>query len=254
LLRTSNPRRALLWISLLASLICGCRARHAASDPLPATQPCPNLTAPRTLNDHGRTAVEIQVPMTVDVDGAPNAYAPPGKPALDILEHALAPAVRGKPREVVGYMTEYDGGPPTIQREDDPYPGYYVSQTDFADQDNQRMEDPRRYVDATRINYVVLGKVATNSGVKLGDFAVVRSCGTNQSAYAIVGDSGNPNGSEGSLALVQALGYPFTNGIDRSVDNREIVIRYFPNSNPQHQFFKTQTALDEAAKQLGLTK
>jgi hypothetical protein len=220
-----------------------------------AASPCPNLTAPRTVQNSARTAFEIQVKMDVDVDGAPNAYGPKGKKTLDILDHALSPPEPGKPRQVVGYMTDYDGGPPTIQGKDDPYPGYYVSQTDFADIHNPRMEDPRRYVDAARINYVVLGDAGRKAGVKMGDFVVAYSCRTGKSAYAIVADSGNPSGAEGSLALVRNLGYTnIVNGIDDSVNDREIVIRYFPNSNPSHQFFKTQAELDEAAEKLGLVK
>jgi hypothetical protein len=80
----------------------------------------------------------------------------------------------------------------------------------------------------------------------------VYSCRTGKSAYAIVADSGNDSGAEGSLALVRALGYPLTNGIDDSVDHPEILVRYYPKSNPQHQFFKTQAALDDAARKLGL--
>lgn len=214
--------------------------------------PCPGLQAPRTLQVDGRKALEVQVMMDVDVDGAPNAYGPRGKKTLDVLKHANAKD-GARPGEVVGYMTEYDGGPPTVQRKGDPYPGYYVSQTDFADKNNKRMEDPRRYVDATRINYVVQGKAARQGGVGMGDFAVVYSCRTGKSVYAIVADSGNDTGAEGSLALVRALGYPLTNGIDDSVDHREIVVRYFPKSNPDKQFFKTQDELDAAAKKLGLT-
>ena len=215
--------------------------------------PCPNLGAGgRTIVDHGRKAVEIVVKMDVDVDGAPNAYGPPGKKTLDVLKDALAPKGTTDAGKIVGYMTEYDGGPPTVQGPKDPYPGYYVSQTDFADLKNKRMEDPRRYVDATRVNYVVQGNVAEKAGVKMGDFATVYSCRTGKTAYAIVADSGNPSGAEGSLALVQALGYPLKNGIDDSVDHREIVVRYYPGSNPGKQFFKSQAELDAAAKRLGL--
>ncbi len=192
--------------------------------------------------------------MDVDVDGAPNAYGPKGKPALDILKHARSPKGSEHPGEIVGYMTEYTGGPPTVQGRNDPYPGYYVSQTDFADEHNPRMEDPRRYVDATRVNYVVQGKVAREAGAVMGDFAVVTSCRTGKSVYAILADSGNESGAEGSLALVRALGYPLKNGIDDSVDHAEIVIRYYPHSNPGKQFFKTQADLDAAAIKLGLKK
>jgi hypothetical protein len=224
--------------------------------PEASLRPCPGLTQPRTIQHNGRTALEVQTRMEVDVDGAPNAYGPKGKKTLDILAHAYSPKVPGKPRELVGYMTDDDEGKkPTIQGKDDPYPGYYVSQTDYADIHNQRMEDPRRYVNATTINYVVLGRAAINAGVQLGDFVTAYSCRTGKSAYAIVGDSGNESGAEGSLALVRNLGYEhITNGIDESVEDPEIVIRYFPHTNPKQQFFKTQAELDEAAKKLGLTK
>jgi hypothetical protein len=256
------PSLAALCLSAGVCLTAGCPgpahsdAAEQADAParMANARPCPNLTQPRKLRIDGRPALEVQVKMDVDVDGAPNAYGPKGKKTLDILAHALSPKEPGRPREIVGYMLEYDGGPPTIQRQDDPYPGYYVSQTDFADIHNPRMEDPRRYVDAGRINYVVLGKAGKDAGVQLGDFVAVYSCRTGKSAYAIVGDSGNESGAEGSLALVQALGYPIVDGIDHSVSDREIVIRYFPNSNPTHLFFKSQEALDEAAKKLELPK
>ena len=190
--------------------------------------------------------------MNVDVDGAPNAYGPRGRKTLDSLDHAHSPRESGHPERIVGYMTEYEGGPPTIQRKGDPFPGYYVSQTDFADLANPRKEDPRRYVDASRINYVVQGRVARLGKVAIGDFVTAYSCRTGRSAYAIVADSGNESGAEGSLALVQALGYNIKDGREDSVDNRDIIIRYYPGSNPQKEFFKTQSALDARAKTLNL--
>jgi hypothetical protein len=245
-----EPTAILLWISLAAAA-----QQPAIPRPVPGVKPCPNLKHPRTLQLDGRTALEVQVKMDVDVDGAPTAYGPPGTHPLDILAHAMdIPAAGAKPSRVDGFMTEYDGGPPTVQGPSDPAPGYYVSQTGFADLHNRRAEDPRRYVDATKINYVVLGTAATRAGVKLGDFAVVYSCRTGKTAFAIAGDDGNPTGAEGSLALVRALGYNIVNGVDKSVDEREIVIRYVPRSNPRHEFFFTQKALDEAAKKHGLTR
>ena len=215
-------------------------------------RPCPGIDGSRTLQLAGRKAVEVLVKMDVDVDGAPNAYGPRGKKALDVDKHAHAPRESRHPGEIVGYMTDYPGGPPTVQRKNDPFPGYYVSQTDFADKKNKRMEDPRRYVDATRINYVVQGKVAREAGVGMGDFAVVYSCRTGRTVYALVADSGNESGAEGSLALVRALGYPIRDGIEDSVDDREIVVRYFPGSNRRKRFFKTQGEVDAAARGMGL--
>jgi hypothetical protein len=254
---------------LLASLLAGsCVAGSAAvhrgapsdqDDPaipkqVPGVKPCPGLKGPQVSTQRGRTAVDVQVKMDVDVDGAPNAYGPKGKKTLDILEHAMSPKNGPDPGKVVGFMTDYDGGPPTIQRKGDPYPGYYVSQTDFADKNNKRMEDPRRYVDATKINYVVEGKAAQQAGVEMGDFVTVYSCRTGKNVYGIVADSGNESGAEGSLALVQALGYKIYDGKDESVTDKEIVIRYYPKSNPNKEFFKSQAELDRAAEKLGLVK
>lgn len=246
------------WAGALGRGLGGREGEEAHDERSPApkhvkgVRPCPGIQGPRALHVDGRRAVEVQVKMDVDVDGAPNAYGPRGKRALDVDKHAHAPRESRHPGEVVGYMTEYPGGPATVQGKRDPFPGYYVSQTDFADLHNRRMEDPRRYVDATRISYVVQGKAAREAGVKMGDFAVVYSCRTGRTAYAIVADSGNESGAEGSLALVRALGYPIKDGIEDSIDRREIVVRYFPGSNPAKRFFKTQAALDEAAKELGL--
>ena len=188
--------------------------------------------------------------MDVDVDGAPNAYGPPGKPALDLPIHARS--LEPGHHEIVGYLLD-EKQRPVVQGPNDPYPGYYVSQTTFMDSANDNERDPRAYVDARKINYVVRGDYAQKRGVQVGDFVAVYSRRTHKAVFAIVGDTGNPTGDEGSLHLLQALGYPFHDGISDSVTHPEIVIRFYPNSNPKHQFFFTQRSLDEAASQLGLS-
>lgn len=191
--------------------------------------------------------------MDVDVDGAPRAYGPPGSGALDYLRNAHARGRRSAP--IVGYIVE-DQPPhrPVVQGPQDPAPGFYVSQTAFDDDSVENEHDPRRYVDATKINYVVLGDRARRMGARLGDFVAAYSRRTGRSAFGIVGDDGNPTGDEGSLHLLQALGYPFHDGKDDAVDGPEIVIRFYPGSNPQHRFFRSQAALDEAAAELGLSR
>lgn len=191
--------------------------------------------------------------MDVDVDGAPRAYGPPGSEALDYLSNAH---LRGRPRgPIVGYMVE-DEAPhrPVVQGPQDPAPGYYVSQTAFEDESVANEHDPRRYVDATAINYVVLGKKARRMGARLGDFVAVYSRRTRRSVFGIVGDNGNPSGDEGSLHLLRALGYPFHNGKDDAVEDAEIVVRFYPGSNPKHRFFHNQAELDRAAQALGLSR
>jgi hypothetical protein len=189
--------------------------------------------------------------MDVDVDGAPNAYGPPGKPTLDILinAHYLGQA----DREIVGYLLD-DQQHPILQGPKDPFPGYYISQTAFTDVANNNKRDPRRYVDARNINYVVRGNYARRRGAKIGDFVAVHSKRTHKSVFAIVGDTGNPTGDEGSLHLLQELGYRFHDGISDSVMRPEIVICFYTNSNPKHQFFFAQAALDKAATALGLSR
>ncbi len=191
--------------------------------------------------------------MDVDVDGAPNAYGPPGSHALDSLKHAR---YRGwKTGDIVGYLTE-DNRPnvPVRQGPGDPFPGLYISQTAFTDPARTAERDVSRYVDATRINYVVRGDAARRRGVRLGDFVAVYSRVTHRSAFALVGDDGNPSGNEGSLHLLQALGYPFRDGRYDAVERPEIVVRFYPGSNPGHRFFRSQTDLDEAAERLGLSR
>jgi Fungal chitosanase of glycosyl hydrolase group 75 len=189
--------------------------------------------------------------MDVDVDGAPNAYGPPGKPALDVLIHAHY--LERADQKIVGYLLD-DNQRPILQSLSDPFPGYYVSQTAYADVANNNERDPRGYVDARKINYVVRGNEAKRQGVQLGDFVAVYSKKTHKAVFAIVGDTGNPTGDEGSLHLLQELGYPFHDGISDSVTRPEIVIRFYPKSNPTHQFFFSQAALDEAATKLGLSR
>jgi hypothetical protein len=191
--------------------------------------------------------------MDVDVDGAPNAYGPPNFPTLDNLRDAH---YRRRPHgEIVGYLTEDDHPTvPILQGPHDPFPGYYISQTAFTDPALTDPRNPRRYVDATRINYIVLGDRARKLGARLGDFVTVTSLRTHCTVFAIVGDDGNPSGNEGSLHLLQSLGYPFTNGIDDSVTRPEILIHFYPNSNPHQLFPRTQSALDAAAEKQGIER
>ena len=231
----SNHQRLLVFILSVAGLAAwGLRAQAAAAKPFPAFE----------ILTHR---------MDVDVDGAPTAYGPPNKRTLDYLHNGRLHGQAGA--EIVGYLTDDDHPHvPVVQGPHDPAPGYYISQTAYTDRARTNERDPLRYIDATRINYVVLGNEARHKGARLSDFVAVHSRRTGRSVFGIVGDDGNPSGNEGSLHLLQALGYPFHDGKRDSVERREIVVRFFPHSNPQHRFFRTQNALDEAAMQKGLNR
>jgi hypothetical protein len=134
--------------------------------------------------------------MTIDADGAPNAYHPDNI-GLDDLINA------GTPDHWDGIMTNGEGQP-IVQGPNDPYPGYYVSCTSLSDR-TKSASDPTRYVDATKIPYVVLpGWVANQGGARLGDFAYVVNLANGKSSYAIFADVGTMG--EGSVALANNLG------------------------------------------------
>ncbi len=134
--------------------------------------------------------------MTIDADGAPNAYHPDNS-GLDDIANA------GAPGHWDGIVTDRSGEP-LVQGPDDPFPGYYVSCTSLSDRTKART-DPARYVDASKIPYIVLPRdVAQQGGAQLGDFAVVVNLRNGKSSYAIFADVGTLG--EGSIALADNLG------------------------------------------------
>ncbi|PYL14101.1 MAG: hypothetical protein DMF43_02630, partial [Verrucomicrobia bacterium] len=98
-------------------------------------------------------------------------------------------------------------GDPVVQTDADPAPGFYVSTTSLEDP-NCDQKDPRRYVNAEAVNFIVLpGRLGL--GAKLGDFAVVIRPATGAYDYAVYADVGPANKiGEGSIAVAAALGVP----------------------------------------------
>src|ERR1700722_10602458 len=147
----------------------------------------------------GSPAFFYESGMTIDADGAPNAYHPDNT-GLDDLANA------GTPGRWEGLAKDAEGEP-IIQGPNDPFPGYYVSATALADR-SKAFNDPTRYVDASRIPFVVLpGGMARQLGARPGDFAVVFNQRNGKSSYAIFGDVGPYDRiGEGSVALAENLG------------------------------------------------
>lgn len=147
----------------------------------------------------GSMAFFYESGMTIDADGAPNAYRPDNT-GLDDLANA------GTPGRWEGLAKDADGEP-YIQGPDDPFPGYYVSSTALADR-SKAVNDPARYVDASRIPFVVLpGGMARQLGAHPGDFAAVFNPRNGKFSYAIFGDVGPYDRiGEGSMALAEDLG------------------------------------------------
>jgi hypothetical protein len=147
----------------------------------------------------GDTAFFYESGMTIDADGAPNAYHPDNS-GLDDLANA------GSPGNWQGLAKNQDGEP-FVQGPNDPFPGYYVSATALTDR-TKPMNDPAHYVDSTKIPYIVLpGGMAREIGARPGDFAFVVNQGNGKSSYAIFGDVGPSDRiGEGSMALAENLG------------------------------------------------
>lgn len=160
--------------------------------------------------------------LSIDYDGAPNAYAPPGVGSpLDKLANA------GSPGKWWGIATD-SAGQPIVQGAADPYPGYYVSTTSLAWPGEK---GTRRYVDSTTISFLALPVVFRDQlGAKLGDLALVESTRTGRRRWAIWADVG-PRGKlgEGSLQLAREL------GIEASALRRDGVnVTLYPGSGDGH--------------------
>jgi glycosyl hydrolase group 75 (putative chitosanase) len=159
--------------------------------------------------------------MTIDADGAPNAYNPDNT-GLDDLDNA------GAPGRWDGIVADRSGNA-LFQQKGDPFPGYYISCTSLSDQ-TKRFTDPAGYVNASKIPYVVLpNALAERGGVKLGDFAVVTNLRNGKSSFAIYADIGTIG--EGSVALADALG--IWSDARRGGTSDDILYLFFPGSGNQ---------------------
>jgi hypothetical protein len=153
-----------------------------------------------TLTEDG-SAFFYESGMEIDADGAPRAYHPNNKSGLDLLINA------GKPGKWWALVTDNGrpSGRPVIQTAKDPAPGFYISTTTLEDKKADR-RDPRRYVNAEEINFIVLPG-GLNLGAKLGDFAVVIRPETGAIGFAIYADVGPPKKiGEASIAAANTLG------------------------------------------------
>jgi hypothetical protein len=150
----------------------------------------------------GESAFYFLAGMSIDADGAPKAYHPKGSPpGLDHLANA------GHSGNWWGIVTQ--GGTPVVQRPGDLAPGFYVSMTALV-HGSRAERDPRRYVNASTVPYVVLPpEVRAAGGARLGDLGAVWNRRQDALAFAILADVG-PAGriGEGSIALAKALGIP----------------------------------------------
>lgn len=178
--------------------------------------------------------------MMIDADGAPTAYAPNSADGLDALGNAGG---HGNWWGVVTDNGEKNGNPVTHIVGGKTY---YVSATSLIDSTFDRT-DPRRYVDASTVPFIVVPGPLVRAGVvRPGDFAVALNTANGLGCLAIVADSGPKDKiGEGSIALAKALGIrsdPRKGGTDAPI------VRYlaFPGSGN-----KKARPLDEIRDEAG---
>jgi Fungal chitosanase of glycosyl hydrolase group 75 len=182
------------------------------------------------------TTFFYQSGMEIDADGGYHAYHPDGKSGLDLLGNA------GGPSNWWALVTDTGkpNGKPVIQKDADPAPGFYISTTSLEDTSCNR-KDPHRYVNAERINFIVLPG-GLNLGAKLGDFAVALRPATGAYDYAVYADVGpRQKLGEASIALAGALGIdsnPRTGGVAHG-------ILYFVFPGSAKQWPLSQAGIDQ---------
>jgi len=179
--------------------------------------------------------------MTIDADGAPNAYGPHNR-GLDYTANA-----RGAHGWVA--LVTNQNGRPLIQRSG-PYRGYYISTTSLQQGNVRDVRSPKKYIDATRVSYISLPlDFARRFDISLGDLAVVVNHANGRSAYAIFADVG-PKGriGEGSIALAKALGIPANPRHDSAPDGVTYLI--FPGSAPDSKSDISARTVKSSAAQL----
>ena len=141
----------------------------------------------------------------IDADGCPRAYHPEN---IGIDYNANAGIPRKKPWKTMPYGIAHNGTDGYIQTENDPYPGYYVSTTSLVDP-SKEISDPRRYVDAENVPYVVYNRSDRAQGIRPGDMAAVSYKDENNHlrvAYGIVADYNARSEGEVSMKMAEMLG------------------------------------------------
>jgi hypothetical protein len=190
---------------------------------------CPSQSESFALREHDlevlrtENAVLFTAGMTIDADGAPNAYGPRNR-GLDYSANA-----HGGPGQPWAAVVTDQRGNPVIQKTGR-FRGYYVSTTSLQQGGIDDPRNPRKYIDATRIPYIALPPdFAATYYINLGDLAVVINNANGRSAYAIFADVG-PKGriGEGSIALAKQLGMPADPRRDSVADGVTYLI--FPGS------------------------
>ena len=190
---------------------------------------------------HG--VIGFQAKFAIDADGSPRAYGP-NDSGLDLTQHAY----NVSSKRWMGIVTD-ENCKPLIQKQGDPHPGLYISQTSLYDTTYPNC-NPRRFVNAEKIPYIVLSlKMMALTGAKVGDISYVYNPTTDKSSYAVFGDVGPEELlGEGSIYLAQILGIPNTSPRDGGLSGSAIQYVVFPDSGLGNGRHPTIAQIDSIGK------
>lgn len=144
--------------------------------------------------------------LRIDADGAPNAYHPDDEPGLDALANAGYP---DSPWWSDVLVPDPEDPRVAYVQSSGAFSGYFVSQTALQ-ATAPSVTDPGRYVDATRVPYLVFpsGFAREEGTGRLGDLGFALNVATGESSPFIVADIGPADAQLGeiSIALAERLG------------------------------------------------
>ena len=197
--------------------------------------------------DDGKAYCYVTKSMTVDADGAPNAYHPDDK-GIDALGNAGYP--RKKWWKDVLVADAADPSRAFVQPKGE-YAGFFVSKTALQD-GAKAVTDPARYVDARNIPYLVFpGSFYALKGTgEYGDIGIAINLDTHESSAFIVADQGPSEARLGevSICLAERLGGKNVNPRTGSgLPKGRVLYVVFPHSKAEPAWPLSDAAIKEKA-------
>lgn len=197
---------------------------------------------------HASGAISFKAKFHIDADGSPRAYGPDDT-GLDATNNA-----KDRNGNWVGVMVDSLKNP-IIQKEGDPYPNLYVSQTTLFDE-KYPISDTRRFVNSEKIPYIALPPdLLTLSGITIGDICYAYNPTTQKGSYAIFADIGREGQlGEGSIYLAKQLGITNLDPRTGGLDGEAVQYVIFPKSGLGNGKHRSITEIEQIgkAKMLGI--
>lgn len=194
-----------------------------------------NVIVNLVLGVDGSKALVYTCGTKIDVDGAPNAYGPHDL-GLDYSANAGHEEYTDKngvfhAKHYPGVVTDSNGDP-IVQGLNDPYPGMWVSQTAMSDP-KYPQNNPKKYVDATKVNYFVISPnlekdlLGDGTALRVGDLGVVLF---NGKIVGVIGADVGNHDEIGEIAMATADSVGINSNPRHGGNSGGVTFVLFPNS------------------------